>query len=134
VADQFREFQELGVGVLAISMSRPEPLVRYLAERPLPFPLLADPERKAYAAFELGRTSWSRFMRPGIAWRYTKAVLRGGKLRGIPEGEDALQTGGDFLVDRDRRLLWAYASPDPTDRPAVDGLLKVIREKATMPR
>ena len=41
----------------------------------------------------------------------------------MPEGEDALQLGGDFLVDRDGGILWAYRSVDPTDRPTVEQLL-----------
>src|SRR5262249_49101537 len=101
-------------------MSRPEGVARYLAEKPLPFPLLADPNRSGYSALGLGRTTWGRFLRPGVLWRYTKFVLRGAKIRRIPEGEDALQTGGDFLVGPDRRRLWAYTSPDPTDRPTVE--------------
>jgi hypothetical protein len=133
VAERSDEFRALGVGLIAVSMSRPEWVARYLAERPLPFPVLADPERRGYAALELGRTSVLRWLRPGIAWRYMKGVLRGGKIRRVPEGEDALQTGGDFLIGSDRRLVWEYSSPDPTDRPPVDTLLKVIREQQDIP-
>jgi peroxiredoxin len=128
VAEHYSEFQELGVGVVAVSMSRPEGVARYLAERTLPFPLLADPERKAYAALGLGRTTWTRIARPGVLWRYTKLVAGGAKVRRVPEGEDPLQTGGDFLVDADRRLLWAHTSPDPTARPAVRDLLAAARK------
>jgi hypothetical protein len=125
VAERFAEFRALGVGVIAVSMSRPAGVDRYLAERPLPFPLLADPDRRAYAAFRLARTTWLRLIRPSIGWRFLMAILRGGRIRRIPEGEDPLQTGGDFLVGADRRLLWAYSSPDPTDRPSAARLLEV---------
>jgi hypothetical protein len=135
VAERFSEFQAIGVGVIAVSMSRSDGVARYLAERPLPFPLLADPERSAYAALGLGRTTWSRIFRPGVMWRYTRHVLRGARIRRIPEGEDALQTGGDFLLGGDRRLRWAHTSPDPTNRPTVGQLLDVARERllATSP-
>jgi hypothetical protein len=121
------EFQRLGVGVIAVAMSRPERLAAYLAEQPLPFPLLGDPERRAYVAFQLGRTTWGRMLRPAIGWRFLKAVLRGGRLRGVPKGEDPLQIGGDFLIGLDHQILWVYASPDPTDRPSVDRLLAEAR-------
>jgi hypothetical protein len=127
VAERHSDFRAMGLGVIAVSMSRPDGVARYLAGRPLPFPLLADPDRRAYAAFGLARTTWWRMIRPGIGWRYLRAVLRGGRVRGVPEGEDPLQTGGDFLVAADRRLLWAYTSPDPTDRPAAARLLEVAR-------
>ena len=127
MAERLSEFQALGVGVIAVAMSRPERLAAYLAEQPLPFPLLGDPERRAYIAFQLGRTSWGRMLRPGIGWRFLKAVLRGGRIRGVPKGEDPLQIGGDFLIAPDRRIVWVYASPDPTDRPSVDRLLSEAR-------
>jgi hypothetical protein len=123
VAARYAEFQALGVGVVAVSMGRPEAVARYLAERPLPFPVLADPEKRAYAAFGLGRTTWGRMIRPGTAWRFVKAVLRGGRIRGVADGEDPLQTGGDFLIGPDRRLAWCHTSPDPTARPTADRLL-----------
>ena len=104
-------------------MSRPDVLARYLESRPSPIPIFADPERKVYAALGLGRTSWSRLLRPGVVWRYLGLVVRGAKVRRVPEGEDALQTGGDFLIDRQGTILWAYRSADPTDRPSVGELL-----------
>ena len=128
MAERYGEFQQLGVNAVAVSMSRPEWLARYLAERSLPFPILADPDRKAYAALSLGRTTVLRLLRPTIGWRYLKGILLGGKIRRVPEGEDALQTGGDFLFNADRRLEWFYTSPDPTDRPTADQLLTTIRQ------
>lgn len=118
----------MGVGVVAIAMSQPSALGPYLAMRPLPFPLFADPQRVAYAAFSLGRTSWLRLLRPGVIWGYLKLIFRGWMVRGVAKGEDALQTGGDFLFDRERRLIWEHRSDDPTDRPSVDELLRAIRE------
>jgi hypothetical protein len=106
-------------------MSRPATLTHYLASRPLPFPIVADPDRKVYAALGLGRTSWLRFMRPAIIWRYLKMVAAGAKVRQVPEGEDALQTGGDFLIAADGRILWEYRTDDPTDRPSINQLLSL---------
>jgi hypothetical protein len=128
VARHVEDFRRRGVAVVAVSMGTPEGLNRYLAEHPTAVPMLADPERKLYAALGVGRTSWGRLLRPGVVWKYLKMVVRGGKLRRVPEGEDALQLGGDFLIVRDRQLLWAYRSTDPTDRPSVAELLQVIDE------
>ena len=133
MAERYPAFRALGVGVVAVSMSRPDGVARYLAERPLPFPVLADPERRAYAAFGLGRTTLLRLLRPGIGWRYLKGVAAGGRIRRVPEGEDPLQTGGDFLVGPDRRLLWGFASPDPTARPGPDVLYAEIGKHLPRP-
>jgi hypothetical protein len=128
VADRFGEFQKLGVGVIVVSMSRPESVARYLNEQVLPFPLLANPDRTAYTAFGLERTTWGRMLRPGTVWRFTRAVVRRPKIRLVAKDEDPLQTGGDFLIGADRRLVWSYTTPDPTDRPSVDSLLRICRE------
>lgn len=112
-------------------MSKPEWLARYLAKRKLPFPLLADPDRSAYAAFGLGRTSWGNILRPRIIWGYLKYIARGWRVKRIPEGEDVLQLGGDFIVDVQRRLLWTYRSADPLDRPRVDDLLRACKVSAS---
>jgi len=111
------------MNILAIAMSTPETLARYLNENALPFLLLADPTRASYRAFGLERTNWLRIFRPRVIWKYLKLIARGGKIRRVPEGEDALQLGGDFLIDRERRLKWGFRSADPADRPTIDVML-----------
>jgi AhpC/TSA antioxidant enzyme len=127
VAARLNDFRRLGVGVVAVSMSGPDGVARYLASHRLTVPLLADPQRSLYTALGLGRTSWGRLLRPGLVWKYLKLIAGGGKVRRVPEGEDALQLGGDFLVSPDRQVLWAYRSADPTDRPSVGDLLRVVQ-------
>ena len=123
MAKHAEQFRAKGVDVVAVSMSRPEALGRYLAERPLPVRFFADPDRKLYAALGLTRTTWARLLRPRVVWRYIKMIVQGARVRRVPEGEDALQLGGDFLVGSDGRVLWEYRSKDPTDRPPVEQLL-----------
>jgi hypothetical protein len=118
------DFRRVGVEVVAVSMTTPEGLTGYLAGRQMAVPVFADPQRRLYAALRLGRTSWGRLLRPGLVWKYLKLIARGGKVRPVPAGEDALQLGGDLLVGPDRRVLWAYRSADPTDRPSVADLLQ----------
>jgi alkyl hydroperoxide reductase subunit AhpC len=127
VAARHEDFRQAGVQVVAVSMSPADGVARYLDTHSLPVPLVADPDRKLYSALGLGRTSWARLLRPGLIWKYLKLIARGGKVRSVPRGEDPLQLGGDFLIDRDRRVLWAYRSADPADRPTVDELLRVAR-------
>jgi hypothetical protein len=134
VADRLEDFRRVGVDVLAVSMSQPAGVAMYLANHPMPVPVLADPDRRLYAALELGRTTWARLLRPSLLWKYLKLIARGGKVRRIPEGEDALQVGGDFLVLPDRQVVWAYRGTDPTDRPSVDRILQAIRESIPIER
>jgi hypothetical protein len=41
-------------------------------------------------------------------------------------GADIYQSGGDFLLDRDGNVLFAYRGKDPADRPPVSALLQEI--------
>jgi hypothetical protein len=128
VQQEYEEFRRLGAEVLVISQARPEQLAAFLREQPLPFPLLADPKRAAYRAFGLERMSWARILRPGVVLRYVRLLFRGWQLRPASPGEDVLQLGGDCVLDGQGRLVYAYRSAEPTDRPAVEALLRVVRQ------
>ena len=103
--------------VLVVSFTPPAKMRPFLEKHPLPFRTVSDPDRTAYRAFALGRTSVRSFLRPVVLWRYLKGMLRGyGPVK--PEDDDLLQLGGDFLIDAQGRLAWAHPSRDPTDRPS----------------
>src|SRR5262245_5943671 len=102
----------------------------FLREQSLPFPVVADPERVAYRAFGLERTSWTRMLHPGVVFRYLRLLFRGWRPRQVRKGEDVLQLGGDFVLDGEGRLVYAYRSAEPTDRPPVEALLKAVTETA----
>ena len=55
-------------------------------------------------------------------------MTRGRLFRGIQA--DPYQLGGDFVVDGQGILRFAYRSEDPADRPSADRLLEAVR-KAT---
>lgn len=84
---------------------------------------MADPARAAYANYGLGRNSVLRVYGPRILWRYTLWGLRGKPIR---IRDDTLQRGGDFVVGRDGRLLFAHTGRDQSDRPAASALLDTL--------
>ena len=125
MAEHVAEFQA-HVNIAVVTMSKPTGLSAYLAQRPWPFPVWCDPERKAYATLGLARTSWGRILRWGSITRYLGLMWKGWKIRRIPEGEDPLQLGGNFLLDRQCRLVWAFRSEDATVRPTPAEILQAI--------
>ena len=135
VQGAYEEIRRLGAEALLVAQARPEILSAFLRDRPLPFPALADPSRAAYQAFGLGRTSWAAMLRPGVLFRYLRLVFRGGRLRRPYKGEDVLQLGGDFVLEGRGRVVYAYRSAEPTDRPSVQELLRAVRAaaEATVP-
>jgi peroxiredoxin len=124
VQGRLAEVRAQGAELVAVTQSRPEALAALLRVEPRPFPFLCDPERAAYRAFGLGRGSWWMFLRPRVLASYLWGMARGWRPRRPVAGEDVLQLGGDFLLDRDGRLAFARRSADPGDRPAAEELIR----------
>ena len=124
---RYDEIRALGAEVLVVTMSRPEVVAAYLKMKPWPFPVVCDPERAAYRRFGLGHTSWLAFFRPSVLVRYLGLMVRGWRVQKINEGEDALQLGGDFVLDENRKVVFAYPSRVATDRPKMEKLVEIIR-------
>jgi hypothetical protein len=89
----------------------------WLHQTKSPFPLLIDPARMVYRAYDL-KTSFWRVWNPKVMWHYARLMLAGQRLRGI-QG-DPHQLGGDFVVDGGGVVHLAHYSQDPTDRLPVD--------------
>jgi hypothetical protein len=123
-------FAARGCSVLVVSQAKPELLAHYVARTQLPVPVVCDPARAAYAAFGLERTNWFTFFKPRVLWGYFRGMFKGYRVRAPNRGEDVLQLGGDFVLSRERKLLFAYRSADPTDRPTVTDLLAALPSAA----
>jgi len=125
----YPEIQQFGGEVLAVSFTPPARVKAYLEQYPLPFPVVSDSSLAAYKRFSLERTSVGSLFRPGVILRYLLAMARGWLPTKPGKGEDILQLGGDFILDGSRRLVYAHPSAEPTDRPAVQDLLAVMKKQ-----
>ncbi len=117
-----------GCSVLVVGQAKPEVLSRYLARGAWHVPIVSDPELAGYRAFGLERTGWGTFFRPKVLWGYFRGLFKGYGVKTPYEGEDLLQLGGDFVLDRNGRIVFAYPSADPADRPTVSAILEAIRD------
>lgn len=117
---------ERGCSVLVVAQAKPDFLTRFVASQPAGIDFASDPERVAYRAFGLERTRWRTFFRPRVLLGYLRGMLRGYRLSVPVAGEDVLQLGGDFLLDRGARVIFAYRSAEPTDRPSIGAVLAAI--------
>jgi peroxiredoxin len=123
----YTELREAGGDVLVVSFSAPTRVAAYLERYPQPFAVVSDPERSAYRTFALDQTSWGSFLRPGVLWGYLKLMFGGWSPQAAGKGDDVLQLGGDFVIDREGKLAWAYRSKVATDRPPTSALVEAIR-------
>jgi peroxiredoxin len=119
-------FDELNAAVLVVSFEPPRQAARMARALGLPFPVLSDPDRRAYAAFGLRRGARERVWSWETAGAYLKGMTRG-TLPRRPRG-DINQLGGDFVIAPDGRLAFAYRGDTPADRPSVDTLLAAVRD------
>ena len=123
------EFDRRGVAIVIVSFAEPDKLTPYIMDHNWPFTILADPERKAYVTFALKRLSWWRVFSPAMLKLYSKLVGKGLHRRDYGR-EDVYQSGGDFVLDHEGNILFAYRSEDPGDRPQVGNLLMAIDQSA----
>lgn len=124
MAEQLEAFQSLSAEVVVVSFVKTARLKQYLSMKPWPFRVFADPDRAAYHAFGLeSATSW-QMLRPSVIWKYLKLIARGRMPKSAQE--DVHQLGGDFVLDAEGRIVFAYRSADPADRPSVAMLLDAV--------
>ena len=119
------EFDRRGVGIVVISFAEPERLAPYQEYHHWPFVILADPKRIAYQAFALKPLSLLRVFSPSTLRLYIKLLREGKKIRSYGR-DDYYQAGGDFLIDRQGKILFAHRSQNPADRPPIEKLLEAI--------
>ena len=120
------ELAAAGCSVLVVAQAKPEVLSLYLSRQPWHVPLVSDPDRVAYRAFGLERTGWVTFFKPSVLWKYLRGMFSGYRVKTPYAGEDVLQLGGDFILDRTRRIIFAYQSANPTDRPGLAAIENAI--------
>lgn len=123
---QYARIRAAGADVLAVVYTQPEVLATFAPDEPLSFGVVADPTRAAFVSFGLGRTSWLSILSPASVFRYLKLIYRGWRPHAVNEGEDVLQLGGDFILDADGEIVYAYRSRTSTDRPAVAKLVDML--------
>jgi peroxiredoxin len=130
VQERYEDIRREGGEVLVVSFTRPDKLAAYVQRHALPFPAVADPERDAYRAFALSTGSWWMFLRGQVIGRYLRLMARGWLPEKTAAADDLLQLGGDFVLDGQRRLVYAYRSKDATDRPAAEDLVQAVGRAA----
>ena len=117
------EFKKLNTRVVIISFGTLPALNDWIRDVCGTFDVVIDRELKVYRAYQLERSKW-RAWGPKTIWMYIKLLLKGRKW--VQGDGDTAQMGGDFIIDAKGMIQLAHRSHDPTDRPKVDDLIKVL--------
>lgn len=119
-----KEIDLLNTNIVAVSFGTPYWANAWLEETQAPFPIWLDVEKQSYELY--GMTS-SALRAWGVRnlWYYAQAIAKGEQLK--EHRGDTSQMGGNFIVDKDGIVQFAYPSKNPTDRPEISQLLDTLR-------
>lgn len=122
------ELKKHGLGLVIVTQGTPEQAKAFCAERAPGVTCLADPERKAYHAYGLGRgTTFQTVLSPNI-WKSNKHLkeTRGWSPEPPPRGQDAFVMSGTFIIGKDGVVRLPYYYEDIADHPPVEVLLEGV--------
>lgn len=117
------EIEALNTNIIAISFGTPQWVDGWRQVTGATFPIWLDPTKASYQAYGLTSSAMASWGVKNL-WYYARALARGEKLQ--EKRGDTHQLGGNFIVDQQGIVRLAYASKDPTDRPAIDLLLSTL--------
>lgn len=132
---QLREFDteiaEHDGQIAVVSFARPDHVRRFAEHLGHPYLWLADPERRSYLRFGLGRKGLFAIAPLRVILGYVRFALRGRIWH--PEQLDMAQMGGDFVFDRHGSLTLSHHSSSSDDRPSMPTLMSAFRQAASAP-
>ena len=120
----YAEIEALNTTVVAVSFGTPYWAKAWLQETQAPVSVWLDPEKASYQVYGLERSVWRSWGIKNL-WFYARALARGEKLQ--EKRGDTDQLGGNFIVDSQGIVRFAYPSRDPTDRPELEEMMAVLR-------
>jgi peroxiredoxin len=122
------DLAEKGISLAVVTQAEPG-AARGFCDQYAPGVLcLADPTRKAYRAYGLGRGTLGQTL---LSWRVWRSNARLKKARGWrselpPKGQDAMQMSGTFIIGIDGRIRLPYYYDNIADHPSVELLLNGV--------
>lgn len=102
----------LGLDIVAVFASTPEEVKRFVARKPRPFRVVADPDSAAYDAYGIERSFWRKLK--AIATRLP-TLLRGLRIVGLAGLNTNNILPADFLIDENGSVVEAYYGRDAGD-------------------
>lgn len=119
----------LGLTVLVVTFETGPAARAYAQDTDLPWPLLIDTSRALYRAYGMSRGRWRHIWGPATWWAYARLAARGHLPKRRPG--DVAQLGGDVLIDPEGVVRVHHVGSGPADRPSVEALLRIVRERAS---
>jgi peroxiredoxin len=122
--NDYARFQSAGLTIIAIGQGSVARTKAFREQLELPFPLLADPRRLAYTAYNLLNMDLRREAALGGIEGLTRGV-KAAFTHGIAASpdQDMRQLGGVFVVGQDGLIRFAHRANFVSDHPTHDAIL-----------
>ena len=119
--DRFAAFLAASVAVAAVGQETPEDAQHFHEQLALPFPVLSDTPRSAYAAYGLMDRTIEQIFGPTPGRRMARVILLGN----LPHRTvgSVHQVPGMFVIDRDGTVQFAHPGRHAANAPETDTLL-----------
>jgi len=119
--------EQAGLALAVVTQGTPESTAAFAAEFAPGLLCLADPERKAYAAYGLERGDlFQTFLNLKVWMAVRKSGRKGYRVEPPPAGQDAMQMSGTFIISRAGRIELPYYYDHIADHPPLDLLLNGV--------
>lgn len=128
-----RELEDAGVQEVVVFHSTPEEFRKYQAE--LPFPVIADPEKRLYSELGVERSPFA-VLDPRAWPAIVRGLVRTARTGKLPLGEHeggSLGLPGDFLIDAGGRIVASKRGAHAYDQWSVDEVLALAAAHAARP-
>ena len=120
-----KSIEKAGAQVVLVGMGTPSESAEFAVKFNVPFPIVADPEKKLYRKFELKQMSTLGFLSPSVALKGVAAIV-GGHGIGMPQG-DVHQLPGVFIIDTAGQIVFSHFSSNPADHPDSKTILAALQ-------
>ena len=117
-------FAKAGAQVVLVGMGTPSESAEFAEKFNVPFPIVADPQKKLYRRFELKQMSTLGFFSPSLALKGVAAIV-GGHSIGMPQG-DVRQLPGVFIINTAGQIVFSHFSNNPADHPDAKTIIAAI--------
>lgn len=119
--------EKAGLNIAVVTQGTPETTAAFVQEYAPGLYALADPERKAYEAYGLEHGNlFQIFLNPRIWSAVSQARKKGFHLEPPPEGQDARQMSGTFIISPEGLIELPYYYDHIADHPPLDLLLSGV--------
>lgn len=119
--------EQAGLDLAVITQGTPETAGQFAKEFAPGLLVLADPERKAYAAYGLERGGLFQTFLNFKVWRaVARSRKKGYAVEPPPPGQDAMQMSGTFIISTAGRVELPYYYDHIADHPPLDLLLSGV--------